>query len=232
MIRIVVTKKDSTVMTQSFKSSQDAKSWLDAMKSQNVFGRNGRWIHSHDVESHGEDLKMATNVRMTGGPDSESYEFYFPADYTIEEIVQTVSPQVGYKFGVNSMKHFNTLHPLLQKVLLKVLETYDIAIIQGHRGEADQNDAFARGVSDLKWPLSKHNKFPSEAADLLPAKFKDWKNREQFIYMAGYITATAATMGIKIRCGIDFNQDLSFSNDRLFDGPHVELVLDDNTSNG
>lgn len=35
-----------------------------------------------------------------------------------------------------------------------------------HRNESEQDSAFARGESKLKWPHSKHNKLPSEAIDI------------------------------------------------------------------
>jgi peptidoglycan L-alanyl-D-glutamate endopeptidase CwlK len=42
----------------------------------------------------------------------------------------------------------------------------DISVGCGYRNEADQNAAFDRGASKLRWPKSKHNKTPSQAVDL------------------------------------------------------------------
>lgn len=127
------------------------------------------------------------------------------------------------EFSKKSKERLSTCHPDLQLLFNEVIKHYDCTIICGHRGEKEQNEAFEKGFSKLKWPHGEHNKSPSMAVDVLPYPFLGWGNREQFIYMAGYIKSTADRLGIKIRLGIDFNQDMNFKNDRLFDGPHVQL---------
>jgi peptidoglycan L-alanyl-D-glutamate endopeptidase CwlK len=44
----------------------------------------------------------------------------------------------------------------------------DMTILEGHRGEARQNQMVAEGKSQLRWPKSRHNSFPSMAVDVAP----------------------------------------------------------------
>jgi peptidoglycan L-alanyl-D-glutamate endopeptidase CwlK len=128
-----------------------------------------------------------------------------------------------FKYSKSSLEKLSTCDERLQRIMKEVIKIHDVTIICGHRGEKEQNEAFENGFSKLRWPDGNHNKYPSRAVDasLYPI---DWNNRERFIYFAGLVKGVAQSMGIKIRCGIDFNQDLNFKNDRLFDGPHFELV--------
>ena len=44
----------------------------------------------------------------------------------------------------------------------------DITILEGHRGEERQNQMVEEGKSQLPWPRSRHNTFPSMAVDVAP----------------------------------------------------------------
>ncbi|NJM09401.1 MAG: M15 family metallopeptidase [Bdellovibrionaceae bacterium] len=90
----------------------------------------------------------------------------------------------------------------------------NVIVICGHRGEREQNEAFAVGKSQLKWPRSKHNLKPSRAMDVCPAPI-DWNNTPAFREMCLRIERIAKALGIRVRLGRDF----SFS-----DWPHVELA--------
>ena len=83
------------------------------------------------------------------------------------------------KFSSHSLRRLGQCHPLLQRLMLSVVEETDISIICGFRNEADQNDAYKRGASKLKWPRSKHNKQPSEAVDAVPYPI-DWHDELRF----------------------------------------------------
>lgn len=74
----------------------------------------------------------------------------------------------------------------------------DLAVLCGYRGEKEQNEAFAKGTSKLKWPNSKHNHLPSLAVDLAPYPV-DWKNVAAFESLRVYALAVADTLGIRIR---------------------------------
>lgn len=63
--------------------------------------------------------------------------------------------------------------------MLNVVKRFDITVLCGHRGEAEQNAAYAAGNSKLKWPNSKHNKTPSEAVDIVPYPI-NWEDTSRF----------------------------------------------------
>jgi peptidoglycan L-alanyl-D-glutamate endopeptidase CwlK len=75
----------------------------------------------------------------------------------------------------------------------------DITVLCGHRGKAEQDDAFARKTSKLTWPHSKHNKTPSMAVDIAPYPL-DWNDREAFLVLRGFVLARAAAL--KLRIGV------------------------------
>lgn len=134
-----------------------------------------------------------------------------------------------YKLGEASMRQLNTCHPLLQALVFDVIKYIDVSVIKGHRGEAEQNEAFASGVSKVKFPNSKHNQTPSLAVDLLPyvpqLKNEVWNKHEYFYFMAGIVKARASALGIKIRWGGDWNSNNYFGDQNFNDLPHFELAL-------
>lgn len=128
------------------------------------------------------------------------------------------------KYSDISKQRLATCHPDLQKIFNEVIKHYDCVIICGHRGEKEQNEAYAKGFSKLKWPNGNHNKNPSRAVDALPYPI-DWNNKDSHLHFAGFVMGVASAMGIKIRWGGDFNQDKNFKNDSFIDRPHFELVV-------
>lgn len=126
-------------------------------------------------------------------------------------------------FGKASQEKLATCDPRLQKVFNEVIKHFDCTVIEGHRGEAAQNKAFAEGKSKLKYPQSKHNKTPSLAADVLPYPI-DWNDTNRMRYFAGFVVGIAATMGIKIRWGGDWNQNTELKDNSFNDLPHFEIA--------
>lgn len=126
-------------------------------------------------------------------------------------------------FGKASQEKLATCDPRLQKVFNEVIKHFDCTVIEGHRGEEAQNKAFAEGKSKLKYPQGKHNKIPSLAADVLPYPI-DWNDTNRMRYFAGFVVGIAATMGIKLRWGGDWNQNTELKDNSFNDLPHFELV--------
>lgn len=126
------------------------------------------------------------------------------------------------KFGKKSQERLATCHPDLQRLFNEVIKYYDCTVLCGHRGKDEQDEAVRSGTSKVKWPKSKHNKSPALAVDVVPFPI-DWQDRGRFLHFAGFVLATAKQLGIEIRCGVDFNEDLNFKNDSFFDAPHFEL---------
>lgn len=126
-------------------------------------------------------------------------------------------------FGKSSQDKLATCDPRLQKVFNEVIKYFDCTVIEGHRGEEAQNKAFAEGKSKLKYPQGKHNKTPSLAADVLPYPI-DWNDTNRMRYFAGFVVGIAATMGIKLRWGGDWNQNTELKDNSFNDLPHFELA--------
>ena len=128
-------------------------------------------------------------------------------------------------FGNTSIERLLTCHVLIQQILNKAIEKIDFCVVCGHRGKKEQDDCFKSGASKLKFPLSKHNTLPSMAVDIAfwNGEKLVW-DAKQAAYLAGYIMATADSMGIKIRLGADWDRDGDITDENFLDLPHIELV--------
>src|SRR3546814_13614528 len=91
-------------------------------------------------------------------------------------------------------------------VFEKVVQDFDCSVIEGHRDQAAQDKAFAEGHSKLKWPHGNHNALPSRAVDVAPYPI-DWTDSPRMHLFAGYVIATALSLGIKLRWGGDRDGD-------------------------
>lgn len=129
-----------------------------------------------------------------------------------------------FKFSEISKQRLDTCHPDLQRLMNEVIKHYDVIILCGHRGQEKQDKAFHDGKSKLKFPNSKHNKLPSLAVDVAPYPL-DWNDSKRFYHCVGFIKGIATSMGIKIRCGLDWDGDNDFKDQTFNDLPHIELVL-------
>jgi len=138
------------------------------------------------------------------------------------------------KFGESSMKALNTANKELRDLFLEVVKTYDCSVLCGFRGQEDQDKAVASSKSKTLWPNSKHNTYPSIAVDVVPYP-TIWpapnqsineivKNTGRFYQFIGYVRRTAEQMGIKIRCGADWDGDFEIKDQNWDDLPHFELI--------
>tara|TARA_Y100000310_G_scaffold323344_1_gene383538 strand:+ start:561 stop:971 length:411 start_codon:yes stop_codon:yes gene_type:complete len=73
-----------------------------------------------------------------------------------------------FHYGTVSQGRLNTCHPSLKELFVEAIHYRDIAILCGHRPEAEQNKAFADGYSTYAWADSDHNVLPSRAIDACP----------------------------------------------------------------
>ena len=136
-------------------------------------------------------------------------------------------------FGNTSLRRLDECHDDIQVVFDAAIAVVDCTILCGHRGEEEQNEAFASGNSQVEFPLSTHNVIPSDGVDASPypipdrwgdidmnARFCDiehqMKERHKFYALAGTILGIASVLGIKIRWGGDWDGDGDF-NDQSFD---------------
>ena len=126
-----------------------------------------------------------------------------------------------FKFSKQSLYRLDTCHPVLALLMIRVLDVSprDMTVLCGHRGEADQNDAYSKGNSRLRWPQSKHNSMPSLAVDVAPYPI-DWLNTLAFKELAVVVKSVWSEMTDDERDG----HHLVWGGDwRMKDMPHWEL---------
>ena len=131
--------------------------------------------------------------------------------------------------GTVSLSRLTTCHPDLQILFAVVVEKFDCAIICGHRDEADQTAAYESGNSQVEYPNSKHNSYPSMAVDVAPYPV-DWDDIHRFYYFAGQVMAVAGALyqqgeiEHEIRWGGDWDKDTEVKDNKFNDLVHFELI--------
>lgn len=130
-----------------------------------------------------------------------------------------------FKFSKRSEANLCTCHPDIIRLCKELIKHVDFAVLEGHRIEEDQNKAFENGFSKLQWPDSMHNTLPSLAVDLMPTPI-DWDDHKRNLLFVGFVLGVAKMMGIELRSGADWNRNFNPHDQKLFDVPHFELVLD------
>ena len=115
--------------------------------------------------------------------------------------------------------------PRLQLVFTTVLQSFDHTVITGHRNEILQNAAYYHvpQLSQLKFPDSKHNVFPSKAIDVCPYPI-DFNDRERLTYFAGFVLGVAKELDINLRWGGDWDSDTEVTDNGFDDLCHFELI--------
>jgi peptidoglycan LD-endopeptidase CwlK len=138
-----------------------------------------------------------------------------------------------FTFGQTSRARLATCHPKLQTLMSYAmgLQLMDFTILQGHRGEVEQNAAFRSGASKLEWPKSKHNTVPSIAVDIAPWPIR-WGNVGEpdrikaigaFYKLAGIVLAASREVNVLVRWGGDWNMNGDIFDNRFDDLVHFEL---------
>ena len=113
------------------------------------------------------------------------------------------------RFGKRSKERLKGVDAKLQNVLNEVVKYFDITIIEGLRSQERQNELVAQGKSKTKF--GKH--VEGKAVDIAPYPI-DWKARDDFHYLGGFMLGIAASMGVKIRWGGDWNASSLFKGQR------------------
>ena len=124
---------------------------------------------------------------------------------------------MAYKWGKSSLNNLKSCDKRLQDLANMMLarSDFDLTITCGFRGEAEQNDAFNRGVSKARFGQSKHNTFPSQAIDIVPYPINWDTTDRRWQEMALNAMWCAGRLNIKIRWGGTFK--------KLADYPHFEI---------
>ena len=142
-----------------------------------------------------------------------------------------------HSFGARSTAKLNTLHPVLQNVMLKAIgrSPYDFTIVHGLRGKEVQDALYESGASTKKYPHSRHNTTQdptiplkdnlSDAVDFAPwiDGAIPWKETHIFAVIYGVIAACAEEEGVRLRWGGDWDSDGSTRDQTLMDYGHVEI---------
>ena len=131
---------------------------------------------------------------------------------------------MSFKYGTSSLAHLESCTPNIQRLFKSLIEDYDITIICGHRGKAEQDAAVASGASTTPWPKSKHNSYPSCGVDaaLYPI---DWEDEGRHYMFVGIVKERARQMGIKIRAGADWDGDWNTDDQKFNALVHFEEII-------
>lgn len=116
-------------------------------------------------------------------------------------------------FSQKSKERLATCHPDLQRLFNAVILKADCTVLCGHRGQEEQEHAYAMGYSHAKWGQSKHNSVPSMAVDVAPYPV-NWANLKSWKAFAEIVKAEAKALGIRVTHGGDW---------KMGDFPHWEL---------
>jgi peptidoglycan L-alanyl-D-glutamate endopeptidase CwlK len=103
-------------------------------------------------------------------------------------------------FSATSKQRLETCDPRLQELLNEAIKHIDFVVLEGHRGEAAQNEAFRKGASKKRWPDGNHNSLPSKAVDIgpyFPEVKVDWDDLIAFGRLMGFIQCLATQRDIK-----------------------------------
>ncbi|MCK9369433.1 M15 family metallopeptidase [Candidatus Dojkabacteria bacterium] len=103
-------------------------------------------------------------------------------------------------FSTNSKNKLLTCSPTLQVVANELVKYYDFTVTSGYRGEAEQNECYKNGTSDLKFPHSLHNVYPSRAFDLAPYVNGaiPWEKEELFCQLSGALIVVARQLNLDV----------------------------------
>ena len=137
------------------------------------------------------------------------------------------------QYSRRSKDYLATCHLDIQILFKAVIEDgYDHTVICGYREEEAQTAAYESGASKVQWPNGKHNKFPSEAIDVIPYnRGIDWTDELAIAAFAGKVLATANRlykehqMHHRVRWGGDWDMDGKTKDQRFNDLVHFELVM-------
>ena len=130
-------------------------------------------------------------------------------------------------FGENSLNNLGTCHTDLQKIAHLAIRFVDFSVVEGHRGQADQNRMADEGKSHLRWPDGRHNTIPSKAMDIVP--WPAGYDERAMLVLAGAVRLAAdilleeGEIGHGLRWGGDWDGDGDFRDNRLWDPWHFEL---------
>ena len=138
----------------------------------------------------------------------------------------------SFEWGEKSKEVLSEIHPALARVANMALNMgiIDIALVCGKREKKEQNKKYKEGLSEKKFPDSKHNLQPGEkhvdAFDAYPFVNGEVSyNPVHCAVMATLFKVCARLTGIKIRWGGNWDMDAEPVTDQALDDlGHFERV--------
>lgn len=142
-------------------------------------------------------------------------------------------------FGSKSQERLSTCHEDMQKICNFVIRFYDFSVLEGVRETARQQQLFAEGKSKLDGITKKSKHQPNEdgvsmAVDVAPypIDFSDEpKTLARFYFLMGMMKMAAEMLydageiTHRLRFGLDWDMDNSFTDQNFDDLPHMELII-------
>ena len=133
------------------------------------------------------------------------------------------------QFSNRSKDNLAEAHSDLQVIFNEVIKYFDCVVIEGYRGQIEQDRAFHAGKSKLKYPQSKHNQIPSMAVDAVPWPI-NWNDTDRMRYFAGYVKGISIMLKEQgkithtVRWGGDWKMTTNTKDNGFEDLPHFELI--------
>lgn len=134
-------------------------------------------------------------------------------------------------FGSRSLTNLASVHPRLRQIADAAIKRIDFTVIEGYRGQEEQNEAYRKGNSKVLYPNSAHNqtrdgKPQSCAIDVIPYPFAGWDDpasAKAWKAIADIMFEEAKKLSVELRWGGDFNRDGDKTKSDAWDKPHFEL---------
>jgi peptidoglycan L-alanyl-D-glutamate endopeptidase CwlK len=115
------------------------------------------------------------------------------------------------RFGKRSKQRLKGVDDRLVSVLNEVVKYFDITIIEGKRSQERQNKLVEEGKSKTKF--GKH--VQGKAVDIAPYNNGiDWKARDDFHMLGGFVLGVANQMGLRVRWGGCWRYDSLYEGQR------------------
>tara|TARA_Y100000310_G_scaffold317007_1_gene369416 strand:- start:129 stop:509 length:381 start_codon:yes stop_codon:yes gene_type:complete len=121
-------------------------------------------------------------------------------------------------FGRKSLIRLKGVDTKLVNVLNQAIKHFDFTVIEGKRSLETQKEYVAKGAS--KTLESKH--LDGKAVDIAPYPV-DFDDEERFVYLGGFILGVASQLGVKLRWGLDWDNDTYTRDTKFRDIGHFEI---------
>lgn len=142
-----------------------------------------------------------------------------------------------YKFSEQSLNRLNTCHQDIIEICKELIQMYDFSVLEGHRTLKEQQEHYKAGRSKIDGvnQKSKHQSYPSMAIDIMP--YAEGTNafsgkeldERRFYMMMGMVKAISEILykegkiTHRVRFGLDWDGDDTFTDQTFHDMPHFEL---------